>query len=141
MKKLNNKGFSLVELIIVIAIMVILVVVVAPQYTKFVNNSRVSGDVQTAQTLATAIDIAVSEGSNTFKNDGTLAYTKISGADSMPGSKFNGGSFTVTGNNTDGVSKITLTYETNTYECYPNPDSTGTPKGINNTTANGGLKR
>ena len=143
MKKLNNKGFSLVELIIVIAIMVILVVVIAPQYTKFVNNSRVSGDVQTAQTLATAIDIAVSEGSNPFdatKTDG-LDFSKISGADTLPGSKFSGGTFAVTGNNTDGVSKITLSYDGKTYECYPNPDSTGTPKGINNTTANGGLKR
>ena len=32
MKKMNNKGFSLVELIIVIAIMAVLIVVLAPQY-------------------------------------------------------------------------------------------------------------
>ena len=37
-KKMNNKGFSLVELIIVIAIMVILVAVLAPQYLKYVEN-------------------------------------------------------------------------------------------------------
>ena len=34
-KKMDNKGFSLVELIIVIAIMVILVAVLAPQYLKY----------------------------------------------------------------------------------------------------------
>ena len=33
-KKMNNKGFSLVELIIVIAIMVILVGALAPQFFK-----------------------------------------------------------------------------------------------------------
>lgn len=46
MKKenMNNKGFSLVELIIVIAIMAILIVVLAPQYLKYVEKSRVSSD-------------------------------------------------------------------------------------------------
>lgn len=44
MKKLNNKGFSLVELIIVIAIMAVLVGVLAPQYLKYVEKSRIQTD-------------------------------------------------------------------------------------------------
>lgn len=40
MKKLNKKGFSLVELIIVIAIMVALVAVMAPTFVKYVAKSR-----------------------------------------------------------------------------------------------------
>lgn len=40
MKKLNKKGFSLVELIIVIAIMVALVAVMAPSFVKYVKSSR-----------------------------------------------------------------------------------------------------
>jgi type IV pilus assembly protein PilA len=35
----NNKGFSLVELIIVIAIMVALVAMLAPQFTRYVHKS------------------------------------------------------------------------------------------------------
>lgn len=40
----NNKGFSLVELIIVIAIMAVLIGVLAPQYLKYVEKSRISSD-------------------------------------------------------------------------------------------------
>ena len=36
----NDKGFSLVELIIVIAIMVALVALLAPQFVKYVQRSR-----------------------------------------------------------------------------------------------------
>ena len=62
MKKLNNKGFSLVELIIVIAIMVILVAVLAPQFTKYVERSRIGTDVQNASEIATAVQVALAEG-------------------------------------------------------------------------------
>lgn len=53
---MNNKGFSLVELIIVIAIMAILIVVLAPQYLKYVERSRNSTDMQNARTLMTAVE-------------------------------------------------------------------------------------
>lgn len=58
MKKqnMNDKGFSLVELIIVIAIMAILIVVLAPQYLKYVERSRNSTDMQNAVSLRTAIE-------------------------------------------------------------------------------------
>lgn len=57
MKKMNNKGFSLVELIIVIAIMAVLIVVLAPQYLKYVEKSRNATDVTNATEIVTAIQV------------------------------------------------------------------------------------
>ena len=57
MKKMNNKGFSLVELIIVIAIMAILIVVLAPQYLKYVEKSRNSTDLQSVTEFRDACEV------------------------------------------------------------------------------------
>lgn len=55
----NNKGFSLVELIIVIAIMAILVGVMAPQLIKYIEKSNVSSDTQLCDSVKTAITTAM----------------------------------------------------------------------------------
>lgn len=60
MKKMNNKGFSLVELIIVIAIMAVLVGVLAPQFLKYVEKSRISRDEQTMGEVNNAVKVALS---------------------------------------------------------------------------------
>ena len=57
----NNKGFSLVELIIVIAIMAILVGVIAPQLIKYIEKSRQAADIQLCDTVKTAIVTATSD--------------------------------------------------------------------------------
>lgn len=44
MKKMNNKGFSLIELIIVIAIMAVLVAIIAPNLTKYLGSSKKGAD-------------------------------------------------------------------------------------------------
>ena len=54
----NNKGFSLVELIIVIAIMAILVGVMAPQLIKYVEKTNESSDTQLMDTIRTALTTA-----------------------------------------------------------------------------------
>lgn len=56
-KKLNNKGFSLVELIIVIAIMAVLIGVLAPQYLRYVERSRVSTDRDNVTAIVSAIQV------------------------------------------------------------------------------------
>ena len=55
----NNKGFSLVELIIVIAIMAILVGVMAPQLIKYIEKTNVSSDTQTCDTVKSAVTTTI----------------------------------------------------------------------------------
>ena len=60
MKK-DNKGFSLVELIVVVLIMGILAVALTPQVMKWVNNSRISSDVTNYDALVDAAQLAMTD--------------------------------------------------------------------------------
>lgn len=82
-KKMNNRGFSLVELIIVIAIMAILVVVLAPQYLKYVEKSRVSSDAQTAVEFESAMSVLASDPDISLGTSKT--YTVTSSSTTNPG--------------------------------------------------------
>ena len=75
-KNLTNKGFSLVELIIVIAIMAVLVGVLAPQYIKYVEKSRVSADAQQVEEFTGAMTVLASDVDVTL--DSTKTYTVTS---------------------------------------------------------------
>lgn len=61
-RKINwsNKGFSLVELIVVIAIMVVLVGLMAPTLIKNVEKSRESVDIQTLDSVRQSVVTALS---------------------------------------------------------------------------------
>lgn len=68
-KKKNNKGFTLVELVIVIAILAIVVGLLAPQYTKYVEKSRKSADVDNMNEMVKAVQVyAVEQGTQTGGN-------------------------------------------------------------------------
>ena len=64
MKKLlkkKNKGFSLVELIVVVLIMAIIAVALAPQVMKWVNNARKSSDATTYKSVYSAVQLAMAD--------------------------------------------------------------------------------
>lgn len=81
----ENKGFSLVELIIVMAIMAILVGVVASQVLPYMEKSRMSKDQQQLSSLGTDMVAAISQADGTVSSFGptdlSACTTTTGGAD------------------------------------------------------------
>lgn len=77
----SNKGFSLVELIIVIAIMAVLVGVLAPQFVRYVERARQSRDVQSLDAVKEAISAYYTDEAgavnswSAVQDDGALTFT------------------------------------------------------------------
>ena len=59
--KNNNKGFSLVELIVVVAIMAVLVGVLAPAYLSYVEKTRLQKDNSAIGEICAAIQTAMAD--------------------------------------------------------------------------------
>jgi len=77
--KKNNKGFSLVELIVVVLIMAIIAVALAPQIMKWVNNSRITSDQNACGNIKSACQAAfASYQANSGKLSGNFT-AKING--------------------------------------------------------------
>lgn len=78
-KKTDNKGFSLVELIIVIAIMAILVGIVGTQVVPYIEKSKESKDLQLVNSYSTAAMTAYSENAGKLKTTGTITIAVYTG--------------------------------------------------------------
>lgn len=78
MKKMNNKGFSLIELIIVIAIMAVLVAIIAPNLTKYLGKSK-------SQTDKTNLDEIKKQFKNAISDAATDEITNVAGTYTVSG--------------------------------------------------------
>lgn len=76
-KKMNNKGFSLVELIIVIAIMAVLIAVLAPQYMRFIERGRAASDRDNVKAIQGALEVYYVDPTGTaLANGDTITLTR-----------------------------------------------------------------
>lgn len=91
-KSLTNKGFSLVELIIVVAIMAVLIGVLAPQYLRYVEKTRLQRDNTSISDFANVLKIAATEekvnseiatAAATYKFSGTPLTAQASGSTNL----------------------------------------------------------
>ena len=117
MKKMNNKGFSLVELIIVIAIMAILAGAIAPALIRYIDKSRKSNDVSAAKTIKTAVETAMSnEGTyELLTTPGSTDYgiTATAMADGTVDIKASSRMVIAAGEETDGISNADFAFNYN----------------------------
>ena len=92
----KNKGFSLVELIVVVLIMAIIAVALAPQILKWVDNSRVSADIQTKDILVDFMQLTVMTDevvNELVRTDGAWLKATNSGVELKKGSDGSGANY------------------------------------------------
>ena len=84
MKKLNKKGFTLIELMVVIAILVVIMGIALPNITSSIERSKQKQKNSKIELITSAAELYFDRNSSTNKADGVLVSTIISDQD-IPG--------------------------------------------------------
>lgn len=79
MMKNTRKGFTITELVIVIAVIAILAAVLIPTFSSLIKKANVSADTQTAKSLNTALTMAEAEGDKLEDFNDVLTALRDSG--------------------------------------------------------------
>lgn len=123
----NKKGFTLVELIIVIAIIAILAAIAIPKFGQISKNANIKADIATGKNLHGVASQYIAENSYSVASDTDITSTISSNVDGgIPKSKVDKTkSFVVTAkSNGDVIVSVKGTGDGATSEqVYPNPSS------------------
>lgn len=88
MKKTSNSGFSLVELIIVVAIMAVLVGVMAPQFAKYLDKTKYTKDCAAVGVVLDACEVIGADPESVWASGDANKITITIGTG---GTSYNGG--------------------------------------------------
>lgn len=113
MKKMNKKGFTIVELVIVIAVIAILAAVMIPTFGGIIEKANKSSVQQTAQSLykqAIALDLADGVQNNA---EGETAITEVDDKPVTYTVTTNGTTTTINFKYTDTAKKLTAEFNGN----------------------------
>lgn len=123
-KMKNKKGFTLVELIIVLAVLVIIAAIAVPRFAKVQNDAKIDADYTTAKTIAKAVEMYMAS-TDGYNLGDTVTMSGIVSAgflNSTPKEQyFDASSFSFSIDSSTGVITVTAKDGGTSKTLYPDP--------------------